>query len=333
MLMNNKQLTPHLTHSKILIVDDETQIRHNLKLLLTKRFGLQVADAASGEEAISLIKQERFSLILLDYNMPGMSGRDVLIAIRAIDPMIQIIFLTARIEEALLIEMLQMGADDYVKKPYSQGELMARINTHLRINQLTQDLNRAVHTDDLTGLRNMRDVYRDIDRLLNFSEQKKESLAIVMLDLDHFKSVNDGHDHLFGSYVLQQVGKMMADHLEQNAKDAAFACRFGGDEFLWVMRGLGPEVAEKIVDDFRVLVANTLFQKNNDKIYITSSLGMAFCWHGQHLNSQSLLRVADWALYHSKEQGRNRLTTYDDNRHPALFEKAKNLGEVKRFTL
>ncbi len=328
-----RSINGKMTHNKILIIDDEVQIRRNLKLLLSKRLNLEVIEAASGEEALILLKKNYFSLVLLDYNMPGMNGKEVLTAIRAIDPMIQILFLTARIEESVLIEMLQLGADDYIKKPYSQGELMARINTHLRINHLNQELSRAVHTDDLTGLRNMRGVYQDIDHLLIAAEAKSESMALVMLDLDHFKSVNDGHDHLFGSFVLQQCGKLMREHLHEFAADCAYACRFGGDEFLWVIRGTGLEIAEKLTEGFRALISNHLFQNNNNKIFLTTSMGMAYCHNCHGINSQSLLRVADWALYHSKEHGRNRLTIYSDLQQQALFAKAKTLGELKRFTL
>lgn len=322
-----------MTHHRILIVDDEPQIRNNLRILLSKKLNLEVIEASNGEDGLSLLKSHRPSLVLLDYNMPGMNGKEVLASIRAHDPLIQIIFLTARTEEQVLIEMLQLGADDFIRKPYSQGELIARIKTHLRLHQLNRDLQIAVHTDDLTGLRNMRGVYREIDDLISILATKDESLCLAMLDMDHFKSVNDGHDHLFGSYVLSECGKLMKEHLDEMACELAYACRFGGDEFLWVIRGLSLNSVQKIGEAFRQKIEDHLFEHNNDKIYLTTSMGMAFSQKIQNMNSQSLLRVADWALYQSKENGRNRLTIYTDNQDISLFEKAQKLGEVKRFTL
>lgn len=240
-----------MTHNKILIVDDEPQIRNNLKILLSKRMQLHVIEASNGADALELIKAHRPALVLLDYNMPGMSGKDVLIEIRNVDPLIQVIFLTARTEEQVLIEMLHLGADDFIKKPYSQGELAARVNTHLRIHQLGLDLQHAVHTDDLTGLRNMRGVYREIDDLMSILAIKNESITLAMLDMDHFKSVNDGHDHLFGSFVLSECGKLMKEHLQEMAPDLSFACRFGGDEFLWVIRGLSQSSVEELGEKFQ----------------------------------------------------------------------------------
>lgn len=315
---------------KILIADDEPQIRNNIKILLTKKAGLEVIEANTGEEAIALHLSESPELILLDYNMPGMNGSEVLKQIREKDPYVRILFLTARNEDSTLVNMLNAGADDYITKPYSQAELLARINTNLRIYQLNRDLHHAVHTDDLTGLKNMRGVYPLIDELIEECAAKGTQIALAMMDMDKFKAVNDGHDHLFGSFVLSECGALIRNHIGERGQ----GIRFGGDEFMMLLPHTTEAEATKICEGYRKLIEGHLFKDGDDEMYLTTSIGLAITTNERSgLNSQSLVRVADEALYQAKEGGRNMTVTSSQHKDSAPFDNAIKKGEIKRYHL
>ncbi|MCK5884401.1 MAG: diguanylate cyclase [Bacteriovoracaceae bacterium] len=315
---------------KILIADDEPQIRNNISILLSKKAGLEVIQASTGEEAIDLHQKESPELILLDYNMPGMNGGEVLKKIRTKDPYVRILFLTARNEDATLVNMLNSGADDYITKPYSQAELLARINTNLRIYQLNRDLHQAVHTDDLTGLKNMRGVYSLIDEMIEDCAAKETQMALAMMDMDKFKAVNDGHDHLFGSFVLSECGALIRNHISKKGH----GIRFGGDEFMMLIPNTTESEAVQLCEEYRKLVEEHLFKDGEDEMYLTTSIGLAVTTNEPSgLNSQSLVRVADDALYRAKESGRNKVVTSKQDEDPTPFSRAIKKGEIKRYHL
>ncbi len=316
--------------NKILIADDEPQIRNNINILLSKKAGLHVIEASTGEEAIDFHRDESPEIILLDYNMPGMNGGEVLKKIREKDPYVRILFLTARNEDSTMVKMLNAGADDYITKPYSQTELLARINTNLRIYQLNRDLHKAVHTDDLTGLKNMRGVYPLIDELIEESAANGKKMALAMIDMDNFKMVNDGHDHLFGSFVLSECGVLIRNHLTE----MGHGVRFGGDEFMLILPNIDADKAIELCEEYRIMIQDHLFKDGDDEMYLTTSIGLAITTETRSgLNSQSLVRVADDALYKAKEGGRNRLVVANQKDVPEDFESAIKKGEIKRYHL
>src|SRR5690606_20888894 len=148
-------------------------------------------------------------LVLLDVNMPDLNGLETLAFLRQNREYISTIFISGNSDDEDVIRGLDSGADDYITKPFDPAVMLARIRCQLRIKDLRDELRRAnvrlqelVEIDDLTGLYNMRSLYQKVDHELGRAARFNRSVAAVMMDMDHFKSVNDEHDHLFGSYVL-----------------------------------------------------------------------------------------------------------------------------------
>src|SRR6185312_14464622 len=159
---------------------------------------------------------------------------------------VAVMFVSANSRTEDVILGLDAGADDYVCKPFAVGELLARVRSQLRIKDLNDSLKKAndrlkelVDLDDLTGLFNMRSLYKRLDFELDRARRYNRSVCVLMMDLDRFKDVNDKHDHLFGSYVIKEVGKMIRD----NIRKVDFAARYGGDEYLVVLTEISQEGA------------------------------------------------------------------------------------------
>ncbi len=296
--------------NKILIIDDDP----NILQMISKVLGLRnyvVATAASGEEGLEVMNQFEPNLILLDFNLPGMNGLEILEMIRNDNPFVSVIFLTAESTISNVIRGLDAGADDYIGKPFVFGEFLARIRTHLRIQDLTSQLNRAnsklqelVVIDDLTGLYNMRTIYQKLE------ESVKDTSAVLMLDMDYFKTVNDNHDHLFGSFVLSEVGGIIKNQLGPND----FGARFGGDEFFIYLDETDNKQATNFCENLRKEIESTLFKSGSDEMHLTISIGFAMrSPYAKKLNAKEFLRIADNALYQAKENGRNKVVQYKAN--------------------
>ena len=207
------------------------------------------------------------------------------------------------------------GALDYIVKPYSGEELLARVRAQLRVKKLQDELKTAneklqdlVEIDDLTGLYNMRTIYQKLDQEIDRARRYSHGVAVVMLDMDHFKGVNDNHDHLFGSHVLSEVGNM----IKENIRTHDFAARYGGDEFLICLARTTTQGSRIFCERLRSVLENYTFQYEGSEIKLTASMGCALIVDGRSLvDARTLVRTADHNLYKSKEEGRNRATFTD----------------------
>lgn len=299
---------------KILAVDDDLE---SLKLI-TKALswdGYQVETASSGKEALEKISKIKPHLVLMDVNMPGLNGIETLMFLRGSEEYISILFVSASSDSEDVIRGLDAGADDYICKPYNPLELMARIRCHLRIKDIRDQLKQAnlklkdlADTDDLTGLYNMRSLYQKLDYEIERAHRYDRAVAVVMMDLDNFKYVNDNHDHLFGSHVISRVGKI----IKENMRKVDFGARYGGDEFLVVLTETNIEGAKKFCERIRTEIAAYLFKNDIYQHQLTVSVGCAITSIGSHsVDSKTLVRYADRALYEAKEKGRNQVRFYD----------------------
>ncbi len=299
---------------KVLVVDDDDTNR----MLVSKALefeGYQVSQAESGAEGLKVIQEWQPHLVLLDVNMPGLNGLETLAKLRARDEYVSVMFVSANSRTEDVIRGLDSGADDYVCKPFEVLELLARVRSQLRIKDLHDSLKRAndrlkelVDIDDLTGLFNMRSLYKRLDFELDRARRYDRSVVVIMMDLDHFKRVNDQNDHLFGSFVLTQVGRMVRD----NIRKVDFAARYGGDEFLVVLTEINREGAETFANRLRDRISKATFKNEFYSIELTASLGLAIANpNEQDVDARSLVRYADRALYLAKENGRNRVEVFD----------------------
>ncbi|MBT3236613.1 MAG: GGDEF domain-containing protein [Bdellovibrionales bacterium] len=163
-----------------------------------------------------------------------------------------------------------------------------------------------VEIDDLTGLYNMRSVFGRIEKELTRSKRFVHQTGLVMMDMDRFKSVNDDHNHLFGSFVLQEIGKIIKSLI----REVDIGARYGGDEFLLLITEVTEEGMRTLCERLRRKIETTHFVKGQDEIYLTSSIGYAMFDSSMEVNVQQLVKKADIALYQAKERGRNLVVTY-----------------------
>ncbi|MCC6276831.1 MAG: diguanylate cyclase [Oligoflexia bacterium] len=296
--------------ARILVVDDDQQSLSVMAEALEKD-GYHIARAQSGEDGLHKLKAWDPHLILLDINMPGMGGLKTLESIRATPDRdyIAIIFVTGNLTVEDIVAGLDAGADDYLVKPFRIPELLARVRAKLRIKATHDHLRRVmkrleemVETDDLTGLSNMRSMYSKVDTEMNRSKRYNKNLSLLMLDLDFFKNVNDQNDHLFGSWVLTEVARILKD----NIRAVDVAARYGGDEYLIMLPETDLVGAERMGERLRKVIGSHTFVQGKQKAQITTSVGAcAINASSKTATAKDFVREADQLLYEAKKAGRN----------------------------
>jgi len=299
---------------KILVVDDDPETQKIVTSALEHE-GYKVSTADSGDQAIQQMNQWRPHLVLLDVNMPGLNGIETLRVLREKDEYVSCLFVSGMSGSEDVIRGLDAGADDYVRKPFDVLELLARVRSQLRIKDLNDKLKVAneklkelVDIDDLTGLFNMRSLYKKLDFELDRARRYGRSVCVLMMDMDHFKRVNDNHDHLFGSFVLSEVGSI----IQENIRKVDFAARYGGDEFLIVLTELNLEGSKVFAERLREKIENYIFESDEHSMQLTASIGFAIASPQLHdIDSRALVRHADKSLYDAKANGRNRFEYQD----------------------
>jgi diguanylate cyclase (GGDEF)-like protein len=297
-----------------LVVDDDDTNRALVGKALDYE-GYVVRLAESGTEALKILNEWRPHLVLLDVNMPGLNGLETLAKLHARDEYVSVMFVSANSRTEDVVRGLDAGADDYVTKPFEVMALLARVRAQLRIKDLNDNLRRAnerlkelVDIDDLTGLFNMRSLYKRLDFELERARRYNRSVAVLMMDLDDFKRVNDQHDHLFGSFVIKEVGKM----IRENIRKVDFAARYGGDEYLVVLTEINPDGATVFANRLRSKIEESTYANEFFSMRLTASLGLAIVNpNSTEVDARALVRYADRALYKAKDNGRNRVEMFD----------------------
>lgn len=294
---------------KILIVEDDATIRAMVHEALSQH-GYQTEVAGSAQEATGLILSFKPHLILTDQDMPGSTGIEMLRELRSQLNYVAVIFVSGRSDVNFVTQALRAGADDFIKKPFRFEELVARVEACLRTQDLHQDLLEAnqklqemIERDYLTGLFNMRSMYDRIDGEIKRAARTKNQLACIMMDMDHFKTVNDTNDHLFGSFVLKEMGQIV----QKAMRNSDFAARYGGDEFLVVLNDTDLNGAKIFSERLRQRIEGHTFQDGKNQVKLTLSLGCAVSHPNLTIDARQLVRLADHALYRAKELGRNRV--------------------------
>jgi two-component system, cell cycle response regulator len=298
---------------KILIADDSAVYR---KLLAHEALSLDadaVLVAKSVREALELFEREHPSLIITDWVMPDATGIELCQRIRSVakSGYTYIIILTSNSEKENLVKALSAGADDYLTKPFDSDELLARarvgmrlIDLHRQIETQNRLLQELALTDPLTDLPNRRAVMNWSERQIGGSARHKFPLWLVLVDLDHFKSVNDNYGHAAGDAVLKRFGEI----LRANTRCSDICGRMGGEEFLQVLTHSDEEGIRTFAERLRNQFAEEKFQFGDAPVSVTASLGIAGFRGGEKAPEFSeLLKRADAALYRAKKLGRNRV--------------------------
>jgi len=294
---------------RVLIAEDDLTSRILLTKILEK-WGYDVTVTVDGAAAWEVLQSaDSPRVAILDWMMPEMDGVDVCRRARALDTHQPpyIILLTALGEKDNMMAGFEAGADDYVGKPYDPAELRARVEVGRRLVELNDELIEAqlrlevqAHTDALTGLPNRRAIVETLQEELQRSEREGTRLAVGMLDIDHFKRVNDECGHASGDAVLCELARRM----ESALRPYDSVGRFGGEEFLVVAPGVsGPELGE-LLERLRKAVSQASFTVEARDLVVTVSLGGAV-YAGESMDA--LIARADDALYEAKARGRDQV--------------------------
>jgi len=283
----------------LLIIDD---VQSNLKVLDSiLKNNYQIKVASSGKQALELsISKPIPDLILLDVEMPGMNGFEVLEQLK-INPQtmhIPVIFVTSRDKTSEEEQGLLCGAVDYITKPINPVIVKARINTHLMLKYQRDTLIHQATNDQLTNLSNRHHLIQTGMTLFSKAKRQEESFCAIIIDIDHFKSINDTYGHLVGDEVLKSV----AVALKQNKRTEDIIGRYGGEEFIMLLNNCSLNNASFKAEILRQKI-QMLFPQN---IKVTASFGVAQL-NDSHTNFELLIKDADDALYRAKENGRNRV--------------------------
>ncbi len=294
---------PTQAKQRVLLIDDDTSIHDLIRVSLSSD-PVDLHSAYDGASALSVAGSLQPDLILLDLELSSTHGFDVCRQLKA-DPAIAqvpLIFITSTGGTADKIKGLDLGAVDYVTKPFDPGEVRARILAALRVKLLQDQLARNANVDVLTGVGNRRYFDQRAATELSRSRRHHQPLACVMLDLDHFKSLNDTHGHPFGDEVLRRLGQL----LTETCRTEDVACRYGGEEFVILTPGLDRKAASGLAERLRRAIAAIELQAGGVSVKITCSLGVAEV-DASTQSSADLVRRADKALYEAKRGGRNRV--------------------------
>lgn len=289
---------------RILIVDDSADARE-IAMARLAREPVEVSCAEGGRAGLEAAAREKPDLVLLDVDMPDMSGFDVCRALKA-DPdlfMIPVLFLSGSATTEDKIKGLDLGAIDYVTKPFDGFELCARVRAALRVKQMQDLLIEHAHIDPLTGLPNRRALLKRVHEEWSRMSRHDGKLSFIMADVDHFKRVNDTCGHSIGDRLLQEVAGTIA----RQCRESDLPARYGGEEFAIIVPDQMASEAAQLAERCRREIEKIRVAATTGTIGTTVSFGVADAT-GSH-NSESLIRLADDALYRAKAAGRNMVVT------------------------
>jgi two-component system, cell cycle response regulator len=296
---------------KILVVDDSPVYR---KLLEQQLFGLgtcTVLTASSGREALEVYKSQQPTLIITDWIMPDLTGIELCQSIRSqATEYTYIMLLTSNAAKKDIVQGLSAGADDYLTKPFDEDELRARVRVGMRFVDLQRQIekkNRLLEelalTDALTGLPNRRAIVAWGDRQLAAAARHRFPFWVILIDLDHFKQVNDTYGHEAGDIVLQRLGEI----LKANTRASDISGRIGGEEFIHLVTFTERDGVQLVAERVRQQLAEEKFTFGEKVLQVTASFGVAEFLGSTAPDLASVIALADTALYRAKKLGRNRV--------------------------
>ena len=308
---------------KVLIAEDDVVSRRALEATLVK-WGYEVVACADGSEAWQVLQGEGApQLLVLDWMMPGMDGVQLCREIRkrAEAPYVYILLLTAKSLRQDVIVGLEAGADDYLTKPFDSHELKVRLRAGRRILDLQAELIsardslrfQATH-DTLTGLWNRAAILDILNRELARNRRSGSQLGVIMVDVDHFKTVNDTLGHLAGDVVLREIALRMRASMRSYDEIG----RYGGEEFLVIAAGCTAPDTLKLAERLRDCIGREAVALAGQTITVSGSLGVASSSECHEADENWLLRAADAALYLAKQRGRNRVELFCSAHLPSM---------------
>jgi len=313
--------------SLVLIADDDRGIIERVRTGLSEQ-GYRFLEVADGSQVLTALREHRPDLLLMDVEMPGLGGVEVCRIVKA-NPsfgFVPIILMTAA-RRGGKVEGLELGADDYLLKPFDMMELSARVKSMLRLkglqdvlveknreldrmNKALEDQRRQLETlsrtDGLTGLLNRRHFDERLESEFARSQRYHSPLSCLLLDIDHFKNVNDSYGHPFGDVVIQQVSEATRKVL----RDVDLLARYGGEELVALLPETSLEEAKRAAERVRLGVEGLALRStgsNATQVNCTASIGISTFPSPGIDSPHTLIRLADQGLYQAKQSGRNRV--------------------------
>ncbi len=292
----------------ILAVDDSPLIHRILERRLA---GIQVrlSRAENGQDALKMARDENPDVILLDIGLPDMSGFEALSALKN-EPLtmhIPVIILTASDSSEDKVLGFELGAVDYVTKPFDTAELQARVRSVLRTQHLVHMLEQKARVDALTGLWNRAYLDHSLRANVKSALRHDNPLSILICDLDHFKIVNDTFGHSIGDTVLEKFAYVLTNI----ARQEDIICRYGGEEFVIILPMTDLDEAIQAAERHRVATETGRWSSIKEPMIITASFGAASLENLSNKTPQGLIEAADRALYQAKHSGRNCVVAFD----------------------
>jgi len=301
-----------LKEKKTILIVDDTKINIDILIeLLDDKYDILVS--LNGQRAIDLLEHTKVDIILLDIILPDISGYDVCRVLKTKESTkaIPVIFITANTDEESIDTAFEVGGIDYITKPFKALELLARIKTHLNMQELICELERShknmellASQDHMTKLYNRRYFSEISMKILGLAKRNKKELSLLMLDIDKFKTINDTYGHHVGDEVIIAL----ANILREFDRSSDVSCRFGGEEFIILLPETSIEDAYNIGERLRKRIENLAITLEDGKIlHFTISIGASSVNFEEEVNLEKSIQKADEALYEAKESGRNKV--------------------------
>jgi two-component system cell cycle response regulator len=291
----------------VLIVDDAQEI-HDLIAVRLRPEGVTLHHALDAATGLVIAEQQGPDLVLLDLDLQGISGLEVCRQLKSlpVTAPIPVIMLTGTTDTATKVMAFDLGAVDYVTKPFDAVELRARVRSALRTKRYQDLLATSAQLDAMTALWNRTYFDARLGDELAAARRHAQPLALAMVDVDHFKRINDTYGHPFGDEALRQV----AQALLRSVRRTDVVCRYGGEEFGIILRGTGDEASQRAAERMRESIAALSLSHRDEPVPITASVGVAASddvAREPGLTGLGLVLAADHALYRAKHAGRNQV--------------------------
>ncbi len=297
----------------LLIIDDSAAIRQQVSATFADGpLFSRVLQASDGVEGFKILVSHEVDIVLCDLEMPGIDGMKFLALLQSRDDLKDkpVILLTSHDDVESKVRGLESGASDYITKPFEPMELVARLKVHLHLKCLQDELRRSNHlllelaqSDPLTRLCNRRSLTEMLEHEVHRCGRNQKPCALIMIDIDHFKRVNDQYGHQSGDEVLVSF----ADLLRNQLRTYDLAARYGGEEFCLVLPETNMEQALEVAERIRLKIETHRFNVPLNDLHLTASFGVSVRLPDCGDSEDQLLRIADEALYLAKHNGRNRV--------------------------
>lgn len=309
-VLNNRTLN---LKGKILFIEDQKSVAEFTKSLF-ESYQADIDHVLNITEAKKLFKKHDYDLVITDYHIGNdETGDDIIEMVRGGDDArksrIPILVVSSEADQKKRVSFLRNGANDFIIKPFDSDELIVRSSNLIQNSRIFEqvknqekELTRLAMTDQLTGLYNRHSLFDIGPKYLSDAVRHKFSVSLLVIDLDHFKHINDTHGHNVGDIVLKKVGEALND----NCRDEDFVARFGGEEFVMLLTHCDIDSAASKAESLRKAVEDC----RPNELKITASIGVAAL--AKNDNFESLFEKADRAVYEAKETGRNKVCIHPD---------------------